>query len=341
MNKAFAVNGFVRRYRWTLLRRATELLVLICFTGTARWGWEVFGKPLLVGDLSSSRILGVIPLDDPLALFERLCAGIIPTASAAIGALLITLFYGLLGSRTFCGWVCPMNFVVETAAWLRRKLNLPADAVRLPRLTRYATLAGVLLASILTGSAAFETVSPQAFLWRDIIFGTGLSALSAVLTVFALELGLMKDGWCGHLCPLGAFWSLAGRASPRPIIQIAFIDEHCTRCADCLKVCPEKQVIRFKELAQTAAPRLGTVSTAAAALKSALKMHCIFVWAAKKQNLPEIHYDPLSSYFRLCFCRRCCRINGVSYARLCRRQRNLWCPRLSSASGERLSADHG
>lgn len=51
-----------------------------------------FGKPLLVGDLSSSRILGVIPLDDPLALFERLCAGIIPTASAAIGALLITLF---------------------------------------------------------------------------------------------------------------------------------------------------------------------------------------------------------------------------------------------------------
>ena len=69
--------------------------------------------------------------------------------------------------------------------------------------------------------------------------------------------------------------------------------------------------------------------------------HCIFVWAAKKQNLPEIHYDPLSSYFRLCFCRRCCRINGVSYARLCRRQRNLWCPRLSSASGERLSADHG
>ena len=119
MNKAFAVNGFVRRYRWTLLRRATELLVLICFTGTARWGWEVFGKPLLVGDLSSSRILGVIPLDDPLALFERLCAGIIPTASAAVGALLITLFYGLLGSRTFCGWVCPMNFVVEAAAWLR------------------------------------------------------------------------------------------------------------------------------------------------------------------------------------------------------------------------------
>lgn len=47
MNKAFAVNGFVRRYRWTLLRRATELLVLICFTGTARWGWEVLANRCL------------------------------------------------------------------------------------------------------------------------------------------------------------------------------------------------------------------------------------------------------------------------------------------------------
>lgn len=221
-----------------------------------------------------------------------------------------------------------MNFVVETAAWLRRKLNLPADAVRLPRLTRYATLAGVLLASILTGSAAFETVSPQAFLWRDIIFGTGLSALSAVLTVFALELGLMKDGWCGHLCPLGAFWSLAGRASPRPIIQIAFIDEHCTRCADCLKVCPEKQVIRFKELAQTGRIPSGDCLNCGRCIEICSENALHFRLGSQKQNLPEIHYDPLSSYFRLCFCRRCCRINGVSYARLCRRQRNLWCPGL-------------
>ena len=55
MNKAFAVNGFVRRYRWTLLRRATELLVLICFTGTARWGsfWQTVAcrRPLFVENL--------------------------------------------------------------------------------------------------------------------------------------------------------------------------------------------------------------------------------------------------------------------------------------------------
>ena len=244
-------SGFFRRRRWTILRRMSELLVLVLFAGTARWGWTLFGKPLFAGDLSASKLFGVIPLADPQALLERLCAGIVPTASAAVGALIITLFYGLLGSRSFCGWVCPMNFVVECAAWGRRRLGLSADHVRLPRSARYAVLAGVLLASWAAGSAAFEAVSPQSFIWRDLVFGTGLSALSAALAVFALELGLMKDGWCGHLCPLGAFWTLVGSASPKPVVQIAFDDHRCTRCADCLKVCPEKQIIRFKELAQT------------------------------------------------------------------------------------------
>lgn len=243
--------GLIRKRRWTVLRRLSELTVLVFFAGSARWGWEIAGKPLLAGDLSSSKVLGVLPLGDPLALIERLAAGIVPSAAALTGAVLITLFYGLLGSRVFCGWVCPMNLVTEAAAWLRQRLGLPADVIRLPRAARYAALAGTVIASFATGTAAFEAVSPQAFLWRDLVFGTGLSALSAASAVFALELGLMKDGWCGHLCPLGAFWSLTGRVSPRPLLTIRFDDARCTRCADCLKVCPEKHIIRFKDLAKT------------------------------------------------------------------------------------------
>ena len=112
-------------------------------------------------------------------------------------------------------------------------------------------LTGTLAASFATGTAAFESVSPQAVIWRDLVYGTGLSALSAALAVFALELGLMRDSWCGHLCPLGAFWSLAGRVSPKPVVSITLEDDRCTRCADCLRVCPEKQIIRFKDMAQS------------------------------------------------------------------------------------------
>lgn len=144
-----------------------------------------------------------------------------------------------------------MTLVVESAAWLRGRLSLPANLIRLPRSARMAALAAALLASLATGSAAFEIVSPQALLWRDLIFGTGLSALSAALAIFALELGLMREGWCGHLCPLGALWSLIGRVSPAPLATIRFDDARCTRCAQCIKVCPERQVIRFHDLART------------------------------------------------------------------------------------------
>lgn len=241
----------LHRRRLTLARRACELAVLILFAGSARWGWSVAGRPLLLGTLSQSRVLDFIALTDPLALLERLCAGVVPTASALAGAAIITLFYGLIGSRAFCGWICPMTLVVESAAWLRGRLSLPADLIRLPRSARMAALAAALLASLATGSAAFETVSPQALLWRDLIFGTGLSALSAALAIFALELGLMREGWCGHLCPLGALWSLIGRVSPAPLATIRFDDARCTRCAQCIKVCPERQVIRFHDLART------------------------------------------------------------------------------------------
>lgn len=244
-------SSWLHCHRFTLLRRCTEALVLVLFAGTARWGWSIAGRPLLLGTLSQSKILDLVPLGDPLALLERLCAGVIPSAAVLAGTAIITLFYSLLGSRTFCGWICPMSFVVETASMLRSRLGLEADAVRLPRSARYVLLVAALLASLLTGSAAFETVSPQALLWRDLIFGTGLSALSAALAVFALELGVMKDGWCGHLCPLGAFWALAGRISPRPVVSIRFSDRRCTRCARCLRVCPEKQILRFRELART------------------------------------------------------------------------------------------
>lgn len=236
---------------YTLARRAVQLTVLLLFVGTARWGWSLFGAPLLDGTLSASTVGGLIPLSDPLATLERLAAGHLPTMTAGLGALIVLTIYGVLGPRTFCGWVCPMNMVADFSEWLRRRLGLKADAVRLSKNVRYGLLAAAILLSAATGTAAFEAVSPQAWIWRDVIFGTGLSALSVSSAVFALDLALMKHGWCGHLCPLGAFWSLIGHVTHRGLLQVRFDDKACNRCGDCLHVCPEPQVIRFTTLAQT------------------------------------------------------------------------------------------
>lgn len=238
-------------WRFTLARRTSQLLVLTLFIGTARWGWTIGGEPILSGTLSASKLLGIIPLSDPLALLERLCAGILPAAPALLGAAIVLGLYALLGSRTFCGWICPMNIVVEAAAWCRSKAELPADVIRVPRASRYVVLAASLLASAVTGYAAFELASPQALLWRDLVWGSGLAALSVAAAVFALEFALMKDGWCGRLCPLGAMWSCVGRAQKHPIVRIGFSPQSCTHCGQCLKVCQEQQIIRFKTLDTT------------------------------------------------------------------------------------------
>jgi ferredoxin-type protein NapH len=53
----------------------------------------------------------------------------------------------------------------------------------------------------------------------------------------------MKRGWCGHLCPVGAFYSLVGKFS---LVRLsASKREACNNCLDCFAVCPEQHVIRL------------------------------------------------------------------------------------------------
>ena len=235
-----------RLFLLSCVRRTVQLAVLALFIGTTRLGWTLAGEPLLSGDLSSSLFAGTVPLADPFALLQKLFAGHAPELTMIAGALLILGFYIIVGGRAFCAWVCPMNIVTDAAASMRAKLGIRSDWLRIHRNVRYGIAAGALIASCVTGAAAFEWISPQAFIWREAVWGIGMGFFAAVIGVFALDALLLQRGWCGHLCPLGAFWSVVGNAG---LIKPVFIDRRCTRCGDCLKVCPEPQVINFKQAA--------------------------------------------------------------------------------------------
>jgi ferredoxin-type protein NapH len=229
------------RERYTLARRATQLLVLLTFAGTLYLGWSVAGQPLLAGNLSASKLAGVVPMADPFAVLQMLAARQPLDAEVLIGATLLVAFFGLLAGRAFCGWVCPMNLVTDAAAWTRRRLHVPADLVHLQPRTRYIVLVLALLLSALTGLAAFDWVSPVAALHRELLYGAGLGLLGAG-GVFMLDAFVLKHGWCGHLCPLGACHAVIARPAR---LRLAFDDASCTHCGDCVKVCPEPRVLNF------------------------------------------------------------------------------------------------
>lgn len=232
--EAVAAKGWLRAHKWWLLRRATQITALAVFMAG-----PLAGIWIVRGNFASSEILGVLPLSDPYIFLQSILAGVTPVGVAALGAGLIVLFYLIVGGRAYCGWICPVNIVTDAAHWLREKFGITRDR-KLDRRTRFWILGGSLLASMLTGTIAWEFVNPVSILQRGLIFGLG-AGWAVVAAVFLLDLLVTRRGWCAHLCPVGAFYGLVGKASVTRVA--AARREDCTNCSACFNVCTEPHVI--------------------------------------------------------------------------------------------------
>ncbi len=229
----------MKNLKYLLLRRATQIGLMFLYFATNAYGWHI-----LEGTFGSSKLFGFIPLADPYTTLQALSAGFLLGGDVLVGALLITVFYMVVGGRAFCSWVCPINMVTDLANWLRRKLKLDKEEVNyrfLKRRTRYWIMVLGLIVSAIVGIAAFEALSPITIMQRGIIFGFG-AGISVVVAIFLFDLFGVRNGWCGHLCPLGAAYSLIGQKS---IIRVKHNHEACTNCMDCKIVCPENQVLHM------------------------------------------------------------------------------------------------
>ena len=232
--EAIRVKGWLAAHQWLLARRAAQLAVLALFLAGPWLGWWI-----VKGNLNYSLTLGVLPLADPYVLLQSLAAGHSPERNALIGAAVILIAYFVVGGRTYCAWVCPVNVVTDAAHWLRARLDV--RGARISRSTRYWILAMTLALALITGSIAWELVNPVSMLHRGIIFGIG-AGWFIIVAVFLLDLFVAERAWCGHLCPVGAFYSAVGRFSPLRIVAVR--REQCNDCADCYAVCPEPLVIK-------------------------------------------------------------------------------------------------
>lgn len=266
------LSGKLWSWRYLILRRLTQLGIMLLFFGTLHWGWLAAGAPLLRGNLSASELFGAIPMADPFAVLQQLVSGHALHTTVLLGAAILLVFYAVAG-RVFCGWVCPMNLVTDLAGWLRRRLDIN-NLFRVNRGTRYWVLGVALVLSALMGVAAFEWVSPIAMLHREIIYGVGMG-LSAALGIFIFDLLILKHGWCGHLCPLGAFYGLLGR---RALLRVRFDDDSCSHCGECARVCPEPQVLDLKKAAQRGMVTAGACTNCARCIPVCPEHSLDFAW---------------------------------------------------------------
>ncbi len=259
--------------RYLISRRAIQAAVILLFFGSAHWGWNLAGAPLLRGNLSASQVAGVVPLADPFAVLQILATGHALESRALLGAACVLLFWGIVGGRSFCAWVCPMNPVSDLAGWLRRRLALDRGA-SLDRRLRLWMLALSLALSAMTGVAAFEWISPIGMLQRALIFGLG-AAWVAVGALFLFDLLLARQGWCGHLCPLGACYGLVGRVAQ---VRVAFDAASCTHCGQCHEVCAEPHVLNLKEAANAGMVASGDCTNCGRCITVCPETSLAFAW---------------------------------------------------------------
>jgi ferredoxin-type protein NapH len=232
---ALAEKGWLASHKWLILRRLSQLTILALFLlGPLAGLW------IIKGNLAYSLTLDTLPLADPYVLLQSLLTGHLPEKLALIGVAIVLVFYLLVGGRVYCSWVCPVNLVTDAAAWLRDRLGIKGGA-HISRKLRYWVLAMTLVLAAVTGTIAWELINPVSMLHRGLIFGLGTS-WAIVLAVFLLDLFISQNAWCGHVCPVGAFYSLLGKWSPLRVS--AARRDACNDCMDCFAVCPEPQVIK-------------------------------------------------------------------------------------------------
>lgn len=226
-----------RCLRLPVLRRVVLLLVMVLFS------LQFFKVKVLVGGLSGSLAVWFVSLIDVFAWMESLAASREMTGVALIAVFPVVLVYLLVG-RAFCGWVCPMDLLFETAGALKIPFRKMTESI--PAWPGYA-VAGLFLA----GSAVAEIplftnyVSHLTNFFRVFTGGVFLALdLPVDVTVIyysgAVVLGLVLFDmlfprlWCRTLCPVGTVYGLFNKLS---LLRLSFSGGVCQGCNHCNQRC--------------------------------------------------------------------------------------------------------
>lgn len=226
--------AYLKSHRWLLMRRTLQILIVLAFVVDIP---EV-GR-IAHGNLSSSLWFWNVPLTDPFVWLQSMLAGAPLVQTALIGAAIVAGFYAFFGGRIYCSWVCPINMLTDAAYWLRQKFKIKGNLTMSQDL-RSVLLVMALVLSVITSTLAWEIVNPITMFQREIMW-TSAAGLTFLTALFMFDFLVTRRGWCGHLCPVGAFYRWIGRYGRLRITAVKA--DACSGCSDCIKVCPEPHVL--------------------------------------------------------------------------------------------------
>ncbi|MCC7429748.1 4Fe-4S binding protein [bacterium] len=261
--------SFTKKFsKWKLVRRFVQTGIIFLLVS------PVFGFTFFSGTLISSEIFGFF-LTDPLAAADYFLAAKTFSVLVFGSALTVLVFYFFVGGRVFCSWVCPVFLLTELSEKLNKKFAV--FKIKPSPNQKYFVLGAVLVLSFATSKPIFEIVSPIGFVSQNLaigidtkskVFGDKISLESGeiygnlkknliakdvervrflfngslwfVLTIFLIDVFVVKNWWCKFTCPVGAFYSILGKKSPA---KIKINHEACNNCGKCFKVCFVNEVL--------------------------------------------------------------------------------------------------
>ncbi len=235
-----------KRVRWSWLRHGVQVLILLLFVVTPlSAGWTLLGLGIggdemqatpsdlvFYGTLSSTTIAG-FNLLDPFAMLEIALASKTFYLDWLLFAAPIFVFYLLVRGRVFCGWVCPVNLLLEITDALRRKIGIIVEERVMPRRVKIGIAAAVLVLSAVLAVPVFEIFSPISAVNKGIVLGSAAGAVLLV-AIIVVELFWAHRVWCRALCPVGGFYEAIGRAG---LVNVTIDHEACIHCNACEKAC--------------------------------------------------------------------------------------------------------
>jgi ferredoxin-type protein NapH len=238
-----ATNHTWRNRRWAVLL-GINLLFTFSF-------W--FDIQILEGSLTASRLIG-FHLADVYSSFLVMLAQRHVAVNLVIGATTVALFWGVVGGRSFCSWVCPYHLVAEWAEMLH--LRLAARGIvrdhPLHRGVRVVFWVAFAVLAFATGRTLFLALNPIGVLSRALVYGASL-ALLWVVALLAFEVVYARRAWCRYVCPIGLTYGVLGAKAP---VKVTYDLESCAHEGECRKVCEVPHVLDLTIKGRAEEPKL-------------------------------------------------------------------------------------